>query len=278
MGQDIKILHEWTTEIEKTIDETVPEIINGQEVKVTRPVKKLVATKLALKQPTRRELRAAELFYGTEFNGFVTMGFLPRSILVNKHLDLTGGVLSGKERDHISKLTVDYSELEKDLIRAINEPEDVRTKIQAKLAAIRTEISNVNAANESVFSQTAEVKAQNQLAQWFAFYLVYIDRNGKWEPYFEGDTFEKKEEFMWKLEESNDEFYLKSIQKILTYIHFYNMGANKPEQFKLIDEELKKQFDAKTALEKAVSQPTPAPETAADQPTPVPAPSSAAPA
>jgi hypothetical protein len=264
---NIKILHSWSVEIEKTVDETVPEVINGQEVKVTRPVKKLVATRLALKQPTRRELRSAELFYGTEFNRFVTLGFLPRSILVNKHLDLTGGVLSGKERDHISKLTVDYSELEKDLIRAINEPEEVRTKIQSQLAAIRTEISNLNAANESVFSQTAEVKAQNQLAQWFAFKLVHIERNSKWEPYFEGDTFEKQEEFMWKLEESDDDFYIKSIQKILTYIHFYNMGASKPEQFKLIDEELKKQLDAKAA-----------PAAPADPVAPVPVPSSAAPA
>ena len=243
--ENIKVLHQWEISIEKEIEETVPEIVNGQEVKVTRKVKKPVVTKMALKQPTRRELREAELFYGKEFNKFVTMGFLPRSILVNKHLDLTGGVLSGKERDHVSKLTMRYSELEKDLIRALNEPEEVRTKIQGEMASIKTEISNLNAANESVFSQTAEVKAQNQLAQWFSFNLIYVERNSKWEPYFEGDTFEKKEEFMWSLEEKSDEFYVKSIQKILTYIHFYNMGANKPEQFKLIDEELKKQFDSK---------------------------------
>lgn len=242
-----KIIHSWTVEIEREVDETTTETRDGQPVTITRKVKKPVATRMALKQPTRRELRTAELFYGTEFNRFVTMGFLPRSILVNKHLDLTGGVLSGKERDHISKLTIRYAELEKDLIRALNEPEEVRTKIQAEIASIRTEISNLNAANESVFSQTAEVKAQNQLAQWFAFNLVHVERNSKWEPFFSGETFEQKEESMWKMEEENDEFYLKSIQKILTYIHFYNMGANKPEQFKLIDDELKKQHDAKVA-------------------------------
>lgn len=245
---NIKILHEWTTSLEKDVDDTVTETRDGQEVKVTRKVKKSVATRFALKQPTRRELRIAELFYGTEFNRFVTMGFLPRSILVNKHLDLTGGVLSGKERDHVSKLVMRNAELEKDLIRALNEPEEVKVKIQAEIAGIRTEISNLNAANESVFSQTAEVKAQNQLAQWFAFYLVHIERNSKWEPFFEGDSFDKKEEYMWKLEEDNDELYAKSVQQMLTYIHFYNMGANKPEQFKLIDEELKKQHDAKAAL------------------------------
>lgn len=245
---NIKILHQWDIVLDKTVNETTTETLEGQQVTVTRPVKKSVSTKLALKQPSRRELRMAELFYGTEFNRFVTMGFLPRSILVNKHLDLTGGVLSGKERDYIAKLTIEDSELQKDLIRAMNEPEEVRTKIQGKIAAIRTEISNLNTANESVFSQTAEVKAQNQLAQWFTLNLIYIEKNTKWEQYFEGETFDKKEEFLWNLEETSDPFYLAAIQKIVTYIHFYNMGASKPEQFKAIDDELKRQIDAKNAL------------------------------
>ena len=260
---NLKTLHEWTIDIDKEVEETATETRDGQEVKVTRKVKKPVISRFALKQPTRRELRTAELFYGTEFNRFVTMGFLPRSILVNKHLDLTGGVLSGKERDHVAKLVIRNAELEKDLIRALNEPEDVRTKIQGEIAGIRTEISNLNAANESVFSQTAEVKAQNQLAQWFSFYLIHIERNSKWEPYFEGESFEKKEEYMWKLEEANDELYGKSVQKMATYIHFYNMGANKPEQFKLIDEELKKQYDEKAAREKGSTPDAPAPDTVA---------------
>lgn len=264
-----KILHEWTTTIEREVEETIVETRDGQEAKVTRKVKKPISVKLALKQPTRRELRTAELFYGTEFSRFVTMGFLTRSIYYNKHMDLSGGVLSEKERTHVSKLIERSKELDDDLIRAMNEPEEVKTKIQAELAAIRAEISNLNTANESIFSQTAETKAQNQLSQWFAFNLIYIDRNGKWEPYFEGDTFDKKEEFMWALEDANDEFYLKSIQKMLTYIHFYNMGANKPEQFKLIDEELKKAHDAKAALAASPTLAevfTPGSTTAADAP------------
>lgn len=245
---NIKCLHSWDIPLDKEVDVTETETRDGQPITITRKVKKTVPMRFALKQPTRRELRAAELFYGTEFNRFVTLGFLPRSILVNKHLDLTGGVLSGKERTEISALIARNSELEKDLIRALNEPEDVKTKIQADIASVRSQISALQNANESVFSQTAEVKAQNQLAQWFAFKLVHIERNSKWETYFEGDTFDKQEEFMWKLEEENDELYIKSVQKMLTYIHFYNMGANTSEQFRRIDEELKKQYDAKNPL------------------------------
>lgn len=240
LPDNIRTLHAWSVTVTKEVDETVTETRNGQEVKVTAKVKKPVSTRMALKQPNRRELRQAELFYGTEVNRFMALGFLPRSILVNKHLDLTGGVMSLKERTQIATLTARHVELENDLVRTMNEPEEVRKGIQTELAGIRAEITNLNTVNEAVFSQTAEVKAQNQLGQWFAFNLTYIERAGKWEPYFVGKTFDEKEEWTWKLEEEADQFYLAAITKILTYCHFFNMGATSPEQFKLIDEELLK--------------------------------------
>ncbi len=251
---NIPTLHVWNVTITKETDETVTETREGQEVKVTRKVTKPISTRMALKKPSRKELLKAEMFYGTEFNRFITLGFLPRSILVNKHLDLTGGVLSEKERNQIAKLTERHVELENDLIRAMNEPEADKKGIQTELAAIRTEITNLNTVNEAVFSQTAEVKAQNQLGQWFAFNLVFVERAGKWVPYFDGETFDKKEEHAWKLEEEGDAFYLAAITKILTYCHFFNMGATTPQQFKLIDEELLKR-EAKP--EAPASEPVP---------------------
>lgn len=253
----IKILHQWEITLNKQVDETISEDRDGQTVQVTRKVTKPVVTKMALKQPTRRELRAAELFYGKQFNRFVSMGFLPRSILINKHLDLTGGVLSEKERSQASKLAEKHSELEADLVRSLNEPEEVKKKIRDQLVAVRTEMVNINAANEAVFSQTAEVKAQNQLSSWFALNLIMIDRAGKWQTYFDGDDFDKKEEFMWNLEETQDEFYLKSIEKITTYIQLYNMGASTPEQFQKIEEELAKQAKASEDAKRVKELPEP---------------------
>jgi hypothetical protein len=244
MADITRILHEWTVSIDRQVEETTTEDRDGQKVTVTRKVTKPVVTRMALKHPSRRELRQAELFYGKEFNRFVTMGFLPRSILINKHLDLTGGILSQKERTESVKLTEKLAALEADLVRCLHEPEEVKAKIRADMAAARMEISNINAANESVFSQTAEAKAQAQLNLWFAFHLTLIDRNG-WVPYFEGADFDKKEEFMWKLEEDNDAFYNAAADRIMTYITLFGMGANTTEQFKTIEDEMKKQLDAR---------------------------------
>lgn len=260
-----KILHEWTITQTKEVEETGPETVNGQVVQVTRKVKKEVPTKMALKAATRRELRAAELHYGKEFNRYVTLGFLPRSILVNKHLDLTGGVLSQKERVQAAKLAERHAQLESDLVRSLNEPEEVKAKIRNELVAVRTEMSDINSANEAVFNHTAEAKAQSSLQNWFIYHLIMIDEAGKWAPYFKGDTFDAKEEFMWKLEETNDPFFVLAVDKISTYIWMFNRGLETPEQFKAMEEELAKQAEEnkkKTESEKQAAAETPKTEAA----------------
>lgn len=264
---DPKLLHIWDITLEREQDETGPETVNGQTVTVTRKVKKPVVTRMALKHPTRRELRAAELFYGKEFNRFVQMGFLPRSIMVNKHLDLSGGVLSEKERGHAEKLTRKYVELETDLARLATADGVVEEKrrLQDAMAGIRAELTNLNAANEAIFSQTAEAKAQNQLSTWFAMFLVLIERAGKWTPYFEGDTYEAKEEFMFQLEEKSDEFYLAATDKIAAYTYWFNRGADTPESFKAMDEEMAKQLAATKAARETAAADELAAKAAADK-------------
>jgi hypothetical protein len=244
---DIKILHQWEVTVTKEVDETTAETVNGQVVNVTRKVSKPVVTKMALKRPTRRELRAAELFYGKEFNKFVQMGFLPESIMRNKMIDISGGVISEKERDRAEKLTHKLVALEMDLARLATKSGDVEEEkkdIQSQMVAIRTELINLNAVKEAAFSQSAEARANSQLQSWFSFFLVYIDKNGKWVPYFEGESFDNKEEFMWKLEEDDDKFYSIASSKIATYVGWFSHGADSPEAFKAIDEEMAKQLNA----------------------------------
>lgn len=251
-NSNIKLLHEWTVSINKEVDETGPEIINGQTVQVTRKVTKEVQTKFAIKLPTRRELKAAELFYGKEFNRFFSMGFMPRSIIVNKHMDLSGGVMSEKERNHIADLFKKSVDLESDLARmaTVSAEDSAKKAIEAKLAAIRTEIVNVQMANESVFSQTADARAQSQLNTWFALFLTVVNKDNKFIPYFEGDSFEQKEEFMWTLEDKDDEVYNNAVPSISKYVNIFISGGDTPEKFKKtldwIDNEAKKQLDSRS--------------------------------
>jgi hypothetical protein len=251
----IKILHEWTVNIKRQVEETGPETINGQTVQVTRKVDKDTLVKFAIKLPTRRELKAAELFYGKEFNRFFSMGFIPKSILINKHMDLSGGIMSEKERNHVAELVKKSVDLETDLIRiaATGEGKDSKGKIEAKLATIKSEIVNLQVANESVFSQTADAKAQSQLNTWFALFLTLTEKNGRWHPYFEGETFEQKEEAMWKFEEDQDDLYKNAVESISKHANIFISGGDTPEKFKLalnwLDKEAASQLASSENLE-----------------------------
>ncbi len=237
------IIHEWNISIDREVDETTTEVRDGQPVTVTRKVKKPIITKMALKRPTRREMRQAELFYGKRFNHFVNEGFLTVPIMTNKQQNLTGDLLSVKDKERIETLRSLSVKLDNDLARAVNETAEVKEKLQAELSTARTQLLDIYSANQAVYSQTAEKRAERDLNDWFAYNLTLIDRGG-WQPYFEGKTFEEKEESMWKLEESNDPFYTVAVTKISTYVQFFNMGLDTTEKFKLAEEELQRQLDS----------------------------------
>lgn len=249
---NIKILHEFTVTIDRETDETTTETQNGQPVTITRKVKKPVATKMALRDLTRKERRAADLFQASQTAHYVKdHKLLLASELTNRLINTTGGVLTEKEKDRVEQLRARHVSLELDISRE-NEPEK-RKGLQNEQATIRTELISLNAINESVYSQTAEAKAQADLNNWLIFRLIMIDRGGKWVPYFEGDgnteteVFRKREEFMWDLEEKNDEFYAKAMQPMVTYTYWFSNGVNTPEGFAAMEAELKVQKDAREA-------------------------------
>lgn len=250
-----KLLHIWEISLDQTVDETTTETRDGQPVTITKKVTKPVATRMALKQPARRELRDAELFGAARISFYVNKGLLLSSVLTNKLLNLTGGVLSENEKSRLEQLRAKSAELEMDMARSINSSEEDKAKLRSDLASIRTELVNLNSINQSVYSQTAEAKAQNDLNSWIIYTLTLIERGGKWASYFEGDTFEAKEEFMWKLEDAKDEFYGRAAEKIATYAHFFNLGARTPEDFKAIEDELKRQLEASKVKEKTPEAP-----------------------
>ncbi len=261
---DLLLLHTWTVTVEKDTPETTTETRDGQSVTVTKTVKRPVVTRFALKQPTRRELRAAEKFYGREYSRLITDGHITRQAMETKHLNLTGDVLSEKERARMVDLRRQIIETENDLARGHNAPADEKAKLQDKLAAARTEFTNLQALHESIFAQTAEVKAQNQLSTWFSLFLVLVERGGRWVPFFEGEKFEDREECLFKMDEARDPLYLAATDKISVYVYWFNRGVDTPEAFKAMDEEMEKQLAAgrakaeadaatKAAAEKAVA-------------------------
>lgn len=269
-----RLLHTWSVTIERTVDETAKEEVNGQSVIVTRKVRKPVTTRMGLRMPTRREMRAAELFQAGRVAHYVKdCGLLLSAELTNRLINTTGGVLTDREKSRIEQLRARHIELDMDLARGVMTlTSEEKEKIQRELASVRSELINLNAINEAVYSQTAESKAQNDLNNWLTFMLIVVDRgtaeNPRWTPYFEGqgatldETYRLREESMWKLEEDNDEFYSAAVQSIATYIYWLNKGADTPESFRMMDEEMKKQLDGRREQREGEAKTEPTPEPA----------------
>lgn len=250
---DIKILHEWTVTITREVDETTTEILNGQPVTVTRKVPKPVDVRMALRDLSRKERRAAQRFYDSRVAYYHREHkMLLASELTNRLANTTGGVLTDQQKKRVEHLTERHAALDNDLARlaASNASAAEREAVQRELTTVRTELLNLNALNEQLYASTAEANAQNDQNNWVTFQTILIQRDGKWQPFFEGqggtdtETFERREESMWALEEAKDPVYEAAVQKIALVTFWFNKGVSTPEGFKLMEEELTKQLEA----------------------------------
>jgi len=244
---NLKLLFDWQVFLDKEIEETNDETRDGQIIKVTRKVVKPVATRFGLRQPSRRELSKASLFYKQQYNHFVSLGLMTQAMMINKFSNLTGGVLNEAEKKRLIDLAEKDAKLQEEIVAAMNQPEETRAALQREQVKVRLEYYEISAANEAVFANTADRSAASQLNLWFIYNMIVIERDGKWKPYFEGDTFEQQEDSMWKLEDAEDALYQKVSKLAAVYVGWYVNGrASTPEQFKeqeklrLLDEEKSK--------------------------------------
>lgn len=246
---NLKILHTWPISVTRTFSKTAPEQVNGQTLSVTREVTEPVITRFALRDLTRKERRAADLFLASRTAHYVKdHGLLLASELTNRLINTTGGVLTDKEKTRVEELRARHAKLDMDLALTVStaSPEE-KDRLQKELTNVRAELINLNAINEAVYSQTAEAKAQTDQSNWIIFHTIMIERSGRWQQYFEGDTFEKKEAAMWALEEANDELYNAALSSLSTFAYWFGRGVDTPEGFKLIQEEIDRQAEARKA-------------------------------
>jgi hypothetical protein len=259
-----RILHSWTVTVNRAVPKTTPEVVNGQTVSVTRDVIEPVTTRFALRDLTRKERRAADVFLASRTAHYwKDHGLLLAAELTNRLTNTTGGVLTDREKGRIEQLREKHAQLDNDLARLAaipagstsEETAAERKRLQTELTSVRTELINLNAVNESVYSQTADHKAQSDQSNWVLFHTVLIERAGKWHAYFEGETFDQMEAAMWAFEDARDALYLAALPLFSTYAYWYTRGVDTPDGFKLIEEELAKQAAAaKEAAEKAAAE------------------------
>lgn len=233
--------------VEKEVEKTETKTENGQEITVKSKSIEKVPVNIVLKRPARRENDELRLFYGEQLSKAIERGLLTKAILINKHIDGAGALLSKETAKRISNLYEKIEALKYDLVKlGITEDSEDKKKKQEdyllELMDSQRELQAIESSSQAVFSNTAEAYAQERSNMWLILNQTYIDQNGRHEAFFKGKTFLEKEDSCFDLEESDDKLFNAAREKLALYWGMYSLNrANSPEDFKLLEEELNKQ-------------------------------------
>ena len=205
--------------------------------------------KFVIKRPNRRQMEEADTQFAIEMSNCVRKGILTKNMLLKKYRD-SGGIMSEGEAKHLSGM---YHKL-KDLTDEAARLETVKAQtkknkerleeITNELVEVRKQIVEVETNNMTLFSNTAESRAQSKVLVWFGTHLLMEEVKGEFKPYFDGVDFEDKlEQYYAREDEENNEVHLEIMNKAGSIIAFwyYNQGLTDEKFHKLLEEFLKEE-------------------------------------
>lgn len=253
----MKYLHKFTVNIKKEVEKTEVKNENGQEITVKSKVKEQVPHIFLLKRPARGELDSLRLFTGGQIKRAIDNGLMTKSVLVNKHVDGAGALLSQETAKRIIDLGEKIERHRNEILSSGSPKDEEGEKAQSdsllKLLDAQKELQIIEASNQAIFSNTAEAYAQERANMWLILNQSYLEINGKAEPYFKGKNFEEKENYQFDLEEKEDELFFAASSNLALYWSFYSLGqAVTPEDFALIEKKLNGEEEPSVEAEKAL--------------------------
>ena len=213
----------------------------GEEVTIKKTRREKKPSKFVIRKPNRRLYEDGELFYAVKLGEGVKAGLLTKAFIVKKFQNSTDEGDENRERQEYAelyyKLLRYQEELEKLRLNLENEDEDYRAKKAAECVAniqsTQAKIQEYELAQNNLFDQTAEKRAQNQTIMWWVLHSAYsLDEKGDYEPIFgEGDYDNRIAEYD-RIEEKDDPFWTEVVKKYAYFVTFWYLnGVNTQEQF-----------------------------------------------
>lgn len=215
--------------------------------------------KLALLKPNRRLKEEGELFYAKEVSRFAKAGVLPKAAW-GTILSNGGGSISEKEREIYGELLLKFRDASFELQSILIKTESERTEAEKKrsdeiiveLDEIRKEIQSFESSQIAIFENTAEAKARNRTILWWVLFTSYIEKNGEYVSFFDGESFDEKIGSYDIFEDLNNEDNINiiSIRRLTYLITLWFLGkAETEEDFDSFYQNLIKESDPVKAEE-----------------------------
>lgn len=247
----MKEVFSFIVNLEQEVEKTEVRNENGQEITVKTKVKEEIPHKIVMKKPTRSEQDELRLFHGAQFKRAIDAGLLTNAILVTKHIDGAGALLSKETQKRLSDLyeSIDKYRNELMLIGATEKDETEKQQKQEKVLMqyleAQRELQAIEGSNQSLKFNTAEFYAQEKANMWLILNQTYIDKNGKVVPMFSGNNFTEKEKSLVALEDNDDTLLTKiSDELALCWSLYLTNEASKPEEFQAQLDKFRKSVQA----------------------------------
>jgi hypothetical protein len=195
--------------------------------------------KFSLLKPNRKLKEDGELFYAKEVSRFAKAGVLPKAAW-GTILSNGGGSISEKEREVYGELLLKFRDASFELQSILIKTESERTEAEKKrsdeiiieLDEIRKEIQSFESSQISIFENTAEAKARNRTILWWVLFTSYIEKNGEYVPFFDGESFDEKLNSYDIFEDLNNENNLNiiAIRRFTYLITLWFLGKVETEE------------------------------------------------
>jgi hypothetical protein len=234
---------------EKRIETYLEDGVEKQRT-ITEKVEKIIPIEILLKEPNRKQVQEAELVFSVEMSKSIKLGILTKNMLLNKYKD-TGGLDGEKETKALSQAYGDYQQVQVDIVnlRIIPDSEKIEDQVKElqekenKMLTLRKEIVQRESSYLTLFSHTADARAQNKSILWYVLNLSYYKDTSvghkDFVPIFKGNTFEEKEEALSKMEDEQDFIYQNTYLKLASlFSYWFFSGVVDKEEFdKIIREQ-----------------------------------------
>jgi hypothetical protein len=271
-----KWLH--TFKVNRAVDfkeESTEKNEKGEDVKVTKVVKKDRPVLVRIRKPGRKLFDEGELYYGVKLSEGIKAGLLTRALLAKRYQN-DGGSMSEPEKERYSELYLKLFEKENDLQRlqvnlekkSEEEKKDKITDLLMEMSDLRRELQDFETAQSSLFDQTAETRAKNKTIMWWVLQLAQVEKkNDEIKDYhwykkeekastdeekeelekeieklefvnvFDGEALEDKMDKYDTLEDGDDEFWQESLKKLAYFVSYWYSGqADSEEDFERVEE------------------------------------------
>lgn len=223
----MKELFSYTVNIPKEVEKTETKEENGTTITVTKKVTEETPVRVIIKQPSKKNIEDGGLQFSVEMSNCIKKGILTKGMLMKKYKD-TGGSFSEEDQKELDKLAIIIN-AKSDEYRATTEDQaEKRKAILEEVIAARRRSIELQTAHDALFANTADMIARNNSIRWYCLYMTYIQDspNGEIKPMFPGSTLEEKIAALEKMDEDQDELYVRAYNKLSLFMSFWYMGTN----------------------------------------------------